>query len=141
MKKIYITFSIMLLFLFGFSKSTYTEEGNPIEININFNGKGCTVGRGTCKFDLPNENARSTYDAKGNIYLNEQGKITLEINKATISVAKFQEQFFDGKFVLEDDFKLSNELMTALNIREEKSTLRKGNYALTETNDKYVITF
>lgn len=140
MKKIYITSAIILLFLFGFSKSTYIEEGNPIEVNV-MTGNRCPGGRGLCIVNQATENARSIYDAKGKIYLDEKGKVTLEINKATISVAKSQEQFFDGKFVLEDDFKLSNELMAALNIREEKSTLRKGNYALTETNDKYVITF
>lgn len=126
--------------LFGFNESTLLSESNPVEVNIRM-GNRCPGGRGLCIVNQSNENARSTFDAKGEIYLNAQGKLILEINKSTISVAKSQEQFFDGKFVLENDFKLSNELVAALNIQEEKSTLRKGNYSLTETTDKYVITF
>ncbi len=126
--------------LFGFNENTLLSESNPVEVNVTM-GNRCPGGRGLCVINPPNENARSTSDAKGKIYLNAQGKLILEINKSTISVAKSQEQFFDGKFVLEDDFKLSNELVAALNIQEEKSTLRKGNYSLTETTDKYVITF
>jgi len=128
------------MFLFGFNKITKIKKSNPIEVNVTL-GKRCPGGRGLCVINQSDENARMTYDTKGKIFLNEYGKIVLEINKATISVAKSQEQFFDGKFVMEDDFKLSNELMAALNIQEEKSTLRKGNYSLTEINDKYVITF
>ena len=126
--------------LFGFNESTLLSESNPVEVNVTM-GDRYPGGRELCVINSPNENVRSTYDAKGEIYLNAQGKLILEINKVTISVAKSQEQFFDGKFVLEDDFKLSNELMAALNIQERNSTLRKGNYPLTETNDKYVITF
>ena len=127
--------------LFGLKEEVSSIETNPVEVNITV-GKRCPGGRGLCAVNSPSENSRSIADATGRIHFNENGRVVLEINKSTISVAKSQEQFIDQTFVLDDDFKLPDELVAKLNVKRKTGvTLKKGTHAIQETRDKYIIVF
>lgn len=126
--------------LFGFRANIFSS--NSIDVDVNFNKKDCNVGHGICVVKPPKEKTSSTPDAQGTIRVNKEGKLILEINKTTISVAKSQEQFSNQQFSIPDDFRLSAELTVDLGYQNQDNlTLKKGTYPVTETTDKYVIQF
>ncbi|MFK8009087.1 MAG: hypothetical protein AB8H03_22190 [Saprospiraceae bacterium] len=133
-------FALSFITFFGFSTSIF--ESNSTEVNVSFNKKNCGIGHGICVVKPPDQRTGSSSDASGTLKINSQGKLILEINKSTISVAESQEQFDQQQFSITDDFRLSAEITNELGFQNQDNlTLKKGTYPVTETTDKYVIQF
>ncbi len=145
-----IYFSIIVLF----SSSVIADESMPpfqdgTVVGINFGNRPVTGttrcgGLGVCVMQvLPNNKSSSTsdYDAQGIAYLGKDGRLKIDLDKASISVLRSQEQFNNYSFKLPDDFDLPGELVQNLGIKSSGVKLSSGDYLVHESQEFYTITF
>ncbi|HFA48664.1 MAG TPA: hypothetical protein ENJ95_06535 [Bacteroidetes bacterium] len=114
----------------------------PIEINI---GKGSNCdGRGricvASAMEMNTSNISAETDALGKAYFDDNGRFVMELN--ILLTDAISQELADGKFNLEKDFQLSNELLTKMGGAQEAVVLKKGDYTIeTMEGNSYRIVF
>ncbi len=116
---------------FGISNKP-SSIGDPITIEINV-GKGANCyDRGRlCNaraMEMNNSQIGPATDALGKAYFNSEGRFVMELN--ILLTGAITEELSDGIFSIEEDFQLSNELLTLMGRPSDTVILNNGDYTV-----------
>ena len=143
-KQIIIPIFLFMLIgtVYAFTASSFEDEVTRSEVGVLFGNPPTCTGVGFCVVTPRERFEGASYDAMGTIIVAKDGKVSLQIDKKTISVAKAEEQFGGGGlFEIKEDL----ELMPEMNKRAAKGAappqIKKGNFPVTEDADFYTISF
>ena len=143
-KQIIIPIFLFMLIgtVYSFTTLSFDETTTRSEVGIMFGSSPNCMGAGLCVATPPERFAGASYDAMGEVLVDTGGKVSLRIDKKTISVAKAEEQFGGGaSFEIKKDL----ELMPSMDKRAAKGgtppQIKKGSFPVTEDADFYTISF
>ena len=140
---LFFLLSIPLCFLTNMVAADFYKKAiaeTPVEVTFGRRAP-CIAGSGICSMNAISEHSQGEGDATGKLYLTKSGHVVLEIDKASISVSKSEEQFVDQKFTISEDFKIPATLLELIKSPTAQKSLEAGIYDIVEQEDFYRITF
>ena len=140
---------ILSITLFLMSLCTFGQHIGK-EVQGDFNGKLCDIGRGLCSITPPDHANKSATMKNYNTYKQSENKMVIELDMDTITVQN-QKKFFGKEyakiapneeltFVQDDDFVFSSETLQYLGFEKSLKHLKKGQYPLAIIKNRIVIT-
>jgi hypothetical protein len=148
MKKLTIKKTIFLpVFLFLLIGTIYafsvpnSEPANE-QVGLQFGKQINCIGQGLCLMVPPDEFEGGSFDAMGEIIVGMNGKMSLKIDKNSISVAKAEEQFGNLVFEIKENIEIMPTATTNSAQRGNSTlTIQKGLFPVVEDEESYTISF